>query len=130
MEKVVTALQAVLEFLGKFESQLKWLPVPMFSDWGRGSTPNKLGQYTRDPLGRVELRGEVKTVAGTATTIGTLPVGFRPVVGCSFPITAYNGGVVNGRIDVQAGGRIVLITPAVAANIEVYLDGIRFDTRE
>jgi hypothetical protein len=120
------ALGEVIRFLQPYVQPRPWTALPTNSDWGRGSTSDKLAQY-RDVAGNyVELRGETRTVAGTSTTMGVLPIGSRPPVVLSFPATVYNAGIVSGRIDIQTDGRVVLTEPAVTANIEVYLDGIRF----
>lgn len=130
LEQVITGLEAVIKFLAPFKDQRKWQNIVLFSDWTRGSTAGKPAQLTMDGLGRVELRGEAKSGAGTSTTIGHVPLGMRPPVGMTFAASAFNGARVFCSIDIQTNGRIVLITPALAANVEVYLDGIRFDTRE
>ena len=130
LEQITTALEAVIKFLAPFKDQRKWQDIKLFSDWVRGSTSGKPAQVTIDGLGRVELRGEARSGTGASTTVGHLPLGMRPPVNMTFPASAFNGARVFCSLDIQTNGRIVLIVPALAANVEVYLDGIRFDTRE
>lgn len=130
LDVLSASLRAIIQFLQPFVQPARWSALPPNSDWGRGSTANKLAQCRINALGDVELRGETKTVAATSTTLGVLPLGSRPFVGMSFPATVYKAGIVSGRIDIQTDGRVVLVEPTLAANIEVYLDGIRFSPEE
>lgn len=130
VDAITRTLIAVVNFLQPFAQPQPWTGFPFLSDWSRGSTANKLAQYRKDPFGYLELRGEAKTVSGASTTITMLPEGFRPYVTMSVPVTVYNAGIVEGRIDIQPSGRVVLVDPAVAANIEVYFDGIRVPLQE
>jgi hypothetical protein len=130
VDAITRTLIAVVNFLQPFAQPQPWVAVPFISDWARGSTSNKLAQYRKDPLGYLELRGETRTVAGTSSTIAVLPEGFRPHVNMSVPVSVFNGANVTGRIDIQSGGRIVLVNPAVAANIEVYFDNVRVSLQE
>lgn len=84
---------------------------------------NKFGFY-RDGLSRVFLRGLVST--GTeATTIATLPAGFRPERRCIFSCLGSISSVENGRrVDVQATGEISYIGTGTLDYLS--LDGISF----
>jgi len=130
LSAIFNSLREVVKYLQPFVQPSKWRALPSYDDWGRGSTNNKLAQYRIDPLKYVELRGEAKTVNAASTTIGVLPVGSRPYVNMTFPVTVFDVTIKPGRVDVQTSGNVVLVDPAVARDIEVYLDGIRFSPEE
>lgn len=131
MEKVVTALRAVLAFLAPFETQAPWSPLPYFGGWTRTTVSGFTKPGVRkDPLGGVELRGWVLNAAGVGTTIAVLEQEYRPKERCGFACSAVQGGVrVTGHVDIGADGLVIWVSPAIAANTEVSLSGIRFDTR-
>lgn len=129
VDKLVTAVKALIEFLTPFKDQPKWQRLPFNSDWNAVAATITFPQCTRDPLGRVELAGGAKTVLAASTTIGVLQIGWRPKYARTFSVGVYNGARTNGTVDVGPDGTVKLVSPALAANIEVYLDGIRFDTR-
>lgn len=131
IEKIVTSLRAVLYFLGPFESQVPWTDLPYFSPWIRSTVAGLTRPGVRlDPLGGVELRGWVLNVVGTGTTVAVLEQPHRPKERCAFVCSAVQGGVrVVAHVDVAANGRVILVSPAIAANTELSLSGIRFDTR-
>lgn len=129
IEQIVTALQAVLKFLAPFYAQRAWQKLPFFSDWQDVAATVEGARFTVDPLGRVEIEGAARTILGTANTIAVLPIALRPRKARTFSVGVFNGSRTNGTVDVGSDGTIRIVTPAVAANIEVYLDGIRFDTR-
>jgi len=83
-----------------------------------GSGYNDAGYY-KDPLGRVHLRGLVKS--GTiGTGIFTLPSGYRPA---SIEVHAIASNAAFGYIDISTAG---VVRPLVGNNAWVSLDGITF----
>jgi microcystin-dependent protein len=86
--------------------------------------------FTKDPFGRVQLKGLLGATGNIAagTTIFTLPAGYWPQTSVLLD-TSING--VNGcRIDVNAAGVVTLNTSAVAMTATGYitLDHLWFDT--
>jgi hypothetical protein len=81
-----------------------------------------LAAYRKNPLARVELRGLVERSAGVATTLFTLPLGYRPEKTEMFAVYTSTGV---GRIDVQSDGQVVLQAGGVGF---VSLSAITFDT--
>lgn len=120
-------LREVIRFLQPFVQQEKWQALPYLSGWAdipsTGSTYTR-GQYRKDPLGRVWLRGVVTRVSGATLTIATLPEGYRPSRGCIF-IASSNS--VDCRIDVSSDGVINYVSGGLPGNY-ISLDGISFDT--
>lgn len=130
VDKLVTAVQAVIAFLTPFKEPRKWERLPLFGDWIQSAFNNCKPSLVVDPLGRVELRGWCATAAGAITTIAVLPINARPAYRMAFAVSAVNGGVrVTASIDVDTTGRVIWITPALGAGTEVSLFGVRFDTR-
>lgn len=80
--------------------------------------------YRKDPLGRVHLKGKIKSGTGN-TTIFTLPAGYQPAAGKIFSVvTASGAGHVAGRVDVYPDGRVVLL---VGGNIALSLENVSFE---
>jgi hypothetical protein len=129
IDALSTPLRAILQLLQPFVQPQPWRGLPLNDDWARTAALVAAPQYVKDPLGRVELSGSAKTVVAASTTIAVLPEGCRPQLARTFSVGIYDGGRTNGTVDIASDGRVILITPAIAANIEVYFDGIRFDTR-
>lgn len=82
LEKIVTALQAVLKFLGPYETPETWQKPTLLNNWilepalGLWEDPMPVG-YKKDPFGRVWLRGFVSGgIAGSA--VFQLPANYRP----------------------------------------------------
>lgn len=130
-EKIVTSLRAVLKFLAPFEEQVVWSALPYFGAWVRTTTAERMRPGVRlDPLGTVSLRGWVLNASGVGSTIAVLEQQHRPAERCSFVVAAVQGAVrVEAQVDVRADGTVLLVSPALAANTEVSLSGIIFDTR-
>lgn len=123
-------LEALLKLLLPFAQPEPWKPLPFNGDWTRTLSTLRAGQYTKDPLGRVELRGWVSTASGASSVIAVLPAGYRPTERCSFDGFRLVGGVYSlARIDVDIDGRVLIASPAMAAALDCSLEGIRFDTR-
>lgn len=122
LEKVITALQAVLRFLGPFENAAGWAVLVLTAPWQH---VNSVGlyqgdakfSYRLDPLGRVWLRGGVENSTGAGVIVGTLPPECRPKHVVYFP----------------AGGNFVVFPSGVvsyegALPGSIYMDGTSFDT--
>lgn len=79
------------------------------------------GAFYKDALGRVHLRGTVKS--GTAgAAIFTLPSGYRPGATRNFAIDA---GGTPASLSITSAG---VVTPSAAAgNTQVSLDGVSFE---
>lgn len=85
------------------------------------------GQYYKDQMGFVHLRGLVKT--GTVNvSMFTLPSGYRPLSGrLIFPTSSSVGGVPTFvRVDVIQDGNIYQVSAPAGANVAQSLDGIYF----
>lgn len=80
--------------------------------------------YSKDATGRVSLRGLMKS--GTATTIITLPVGYRPTSNLEFTMRA--GTVLSSVAVSTAGVLTVTANFTTAASSGIYLDCISFPT--
>lgn len=132
IEKIVTSLRAVLAFLAPFETQVGWLSLPYYGPWKRTTTASNFiaPGVRKGPLGTVELRGWVINTTAAGITIAVLEEPYRPDRRVSFVCSAVQAGVrVVAHIDVLPDGQVALVSPAIAANTEVSLSGIRFDTR-
>lgn len=89
-----------------------------------GGAANVPGFY-RDALGRVFLRGLV--ASGTnATTIATLPAGFRPQATNLYSCVGSVGTEQAVRVDVTAAGAIITLSTA-GTFLYLSLDGISFE---
>jgi len=96
--------------------------APSFSNsWVNfGGSLSNAGYY-KDPLGRVHLRGSVKS--GTAgTSIFTLPSGYRPAADRVFAVDA-NGA--HCQLTVTSSGTVV--PAAGGGNTQISLDGVSFE---
>lgn len=80
--------------------------------------------YRKDAMGYVHLRGLVKTGA-SATTIFTLPVGYRPARQQLVSTVAYTTGMILGRIDIFPNGNVGG-AGSVTGNTYTTLDNITF----
>jgi hypothetical protein len=82
----------------------EWQSVTFGTDWGQWADANfaNVG-YRKSPDGRrIELRGLADSIdAGVATTIFTLPVGYRPA---SSEVHVTNANSTIARVDVTAAG--------------------------
>lgn len=93
-----------------------------FSDWGSGFTP---GQYFRDALGVIHLRGIIKVNAtiSDGAVIAALPTNFRPnFVGIFVTVTSD----AFGEVRVDTSGNISVSKGANTSGTWYSLDGISF----
>jgi len=112
LDALTLVLESVLITLRPIAQPLPWHKVGMFGEvafntgWQNytGSAGFQTLQYRKNAFGRVELRGLVERASGVATTIFTLPVGYRPAVG---EIYAAVGSTGAGRVDIQADGQVI-----------------------
>jgi microcystin-dependent protein len=119
-----------------------WHALPYATGWADLGGGWQAGQYRRDPLGMVQLRGLVRcsvvfSFAGTNCVIATLPVGVRPVSPLRVDCPATDGSTAqNGHvgIDISTAGALSInfssdgrITTG-AAGTYVSLDDIEFDS--
>lgn len=95
-----------------------------WADFGAGF---RNAAFWRDASGTVRLTGRMQTlIARAANSVPfTLPVGFRPAGQLTFPVFA-QGAIA--QLQVTAAGAVTL-TPALALNDWVSLDGVAFTTR-
>lgn len=124
LEKLITAVQAVLKFLRPFDEQNAWRPVTFGSTWDNAAAAATTffpAAFRMDPLGRVWFRGEVARAAGAAVAIVILPTGMRP----SRDITLSAPGT--GSIIVRSSGSIEYVGAAGAASVS--LGAVSYDTR-
>lgn len=105
-----------------------WTTATLGNSWVSfdGNTTYSFPQY-RLMNGKVELAGAIKS-GTTATTIFTLPTGYRPLkqrtFGCQGSGAALNG---SARVDITAAGLVqVAIYGTGGSNAGVSLDGIHF----
>lgn len=127
MEKVVTALQALIKLLTPFETQSKWEPLPLQGDWIRYIKTRATAKFLVDPLGRVELTGGIYSDALPTFVIGQLPPQACPTTDKRFSCAVLTAGTTC-VVDVFSSG-VVQLSTALAAKSAISLDGIRFDTR-
>lgn len=128
-DALTTPLRAIAQFLLPFVQPEKWQPLPYANgtDWTRDLSTLRAPEYRKDALGRVHLRGWVKTAAGASAVIAVLPETHRPTERESFSSFRLNGTYAVARIDADVDGRVLLVTPAVGAGDELSLSGISFD---
>jgi hypothetical protein len=88
-----------------------WKPLAFAPGWANYGGGFIAGSYRKDQLGRVQLRGLVTHVPGTAarTPIAVMPPGYRPSAGMLFTV---GGGEPNAtaRVDVAADGQVFWLT--------------------
>lgn len=80
--------------------------------------------FRKDPLGKVQLRGLVKTGA-SGTVAFTLPVGYRPPASMVF--TCWASGSVLATVQINVDGTLGISGPA-AVTTSTALDTVEFDT--
>ncbi len=110
--------------LERLEGAAVWIDLSFGPEWTNFGGDYQTAQFYKDGRGFVFLRGLVKhPVAGTKTTIATLPAGYRPLKRQLFSMTSAGG--VPLRIDILAEGQIEFL----ASNpIElVQLNGLVFN---
>ena len=123
IEKLVTAVQAVLKFLRPFDQPDPWHLVSTYQSTWIDATPVK---FRVDPLGRVFLRGAAARSGGALTPVFVLPVAYRPLTTRSFHCSITGG--TSALVQVQADG--VVVYGGGAGAVTVALDSISFDTDE
>ena len=135
LERVITALQAMLEFLKPFESPAPWTELEYFYPDPAGSpawarTGNQRAESMKAPMGWVSVRGNVIATTTLSATIAVLPAGMRPPKTVTVPAACFAGGARQYvSLDVQPNGRIVYIAgPALVTGVEVQMN-FSFSTR-
>jgi hypothetical protein len=118
-----------------YSSSLTWTALPYaatWSDYGSGWRP---GQYAKDAMGIVYLRGLVTSTSAIATDatslIATLPSGFRPANGELFQslVRSVSTQGYPSRVHVLSDGTVVLnnsTTQATVAATFASLSDIQF----
>lgn len=106
------------------------------SGWGNASG-YEVASFRKSALGFVYLKGSIAvatTPAGGASTLFTLPSGYRPSARRLFAINArYDTGstyvVVQANIEIQTNGTVTIyIEPAITqSSLKLGLDGVFFD---
>lgn len=81
--------------------------------------------YLKDATGTVHLRGLIRN--GTAVTIVTLPVGYRPSSNLDFTVQNKTGSGI-ASIGVNTAGVVQISTNFVSGTMQIYLDVITFPT--
>ena len=90
-----------------------WLPFPFAANW-QNYPGFQAAQYRR--IGDiVHLRGLAQQLASAGTTIGTLPVGYRPPASILFPVWAGDPGA-SVRMDINASGVVSANVPIATSN--------------
>lgn len=109
-------------------SAMSWTAPTFQNSWVNYGDQWNVAGYCKDPSGIVRLRGLIKN--GSAGTIFTLPVGFRPSATCLYLVACNHATPPgNARIDVLSNGSVNLMTYATGGNNAwVSLDGITFAT--
>ena len=113
-------------------SQTAWANLSYTAPW---TTQNYQAKYRKNNFGEVALKGEVWThptnvtggIGGTLT-IGTLPVGYRPVHDLLFPIDYYNGSARAFASITIASNGVIQYNGITGVVPSVNLDAIRFYT--
>lgn len=96
-----------------------WANLVYQNNWADYQTSSwATGAYTKTSAGLVVLKGLIKNGA-SGTTIGTLPVGYRPAQNLVFASVSQSA---NARIDILTNGNVLL----VAGSVDVSLESIRF----
>lgn len=106
----------------KIETQQAWQTPAMLNGWVRYDTTHDNVGYMKDSLGFVHLRGLIRS--GTAGTVFTLPVGYRPLFRRIYPCVSNQ---TIARLDVRADGVIEL---AAYNNAWVSLEGVTFKAEQ
>lgn len=85
------------------EADLGWVSPTLLNSWANFGSGFQTARYRR-LAGRVEIQGLVTGGTGPASTVFTLPVGYRPAAALIFATIA-SANVV-ARIDVEADGDV------------------------
>lgn len=105
-------------------TQPSWIAPTLTTGWANYGGGWQSAGYMKDSMGFVHLRGLVVRSSGSATTIFTLPSGYRPSAGIMFPANLSN---VFGRVDIASTGIVSFSLGDPVSFLS--LDGITFDTR-
>lgn len=93
-------------------------------NWVRFASTQYAPGFQKDTVGYVNLRGTVRDGDAPASTIFTLPAGFRPKFNMNFPVVAGNG---MARLRVGANGNVdVVAYISGGSNSFISLENIRF----
>ena len=111
-----------LDSNGRFKHQ-GWTGFTFNTGWANLGGDYQTGAYTKDSIGRVNLRGLVVRNLGSATLITTLASGYRPTARKIFASISADAIC---RIDILTNGTVYLQAGGDATNY-VSLDGISFD---
>jgi hypothetical protein len=82
--------------------------------------------FRKLPNGKVRLRGLVKS--GTAPTVFTLPVGYRPPNAVGFPSAQSAGLNVAGYVEINSDGSVLVGPTGASSQAGATLDQVEFDT--
>jgi hypothetical protein len=120
-------------YFGNGVGYTPWYDLPLVNSWvayDAANTGFRHPQYRRNSFNEVSVRGLVKL--GTASTIATLPTGFRPTEQEVFAAVS-NGGVA--RVDINSAGALTVqyLNPttvaggtSAASNAWVSLSTVKF----
>lgn len=101
---------------------------PIFGgSWDNYGSGYATAAFYRDAFNRVWLKGSLNT--GTSgTTVFTLPVGYRPPLAVTYPISGNAGGGghgdINALLEVQADGDVVITFSGGGGATRLSMDGI------
>lgn len=101
-ERLTAALRRSVDVSG----DQTWSDLPYSNTWANFLNGWATGQWFKDPMGVVHLRGLVRRAAGAPSDneiLATLPAGARPVIAEMF-VAQHAGGT--SRIDVNSDGTI------------------------
>lgn len=101
--------------------QEAWITPTLLNGWVAQDAIAYPVAYRKDEFGKVYFKGRI--MAGTGTTIFTLPVGYRPV---SANLKIPCSSVVNTFLSVTVAGTGLVTT--ASTNTDFYLDSIEFPT--
>ncbi len=105
-----------------------WRPLPFAGGWANFGDGHTSGEFRRDQLGRIQLRGLVTRVHGSPggdDLIATLPAGYRPAAKHLYAVyTCCAPGF--GRVDVRPDGTVRWILGAAGETDATSLDGISY----
>lgn len=121
VENVLRAMATIYVQIARVlnnEEMAAWTALTLSNSWVMVGGAYQSARY-RKAWGLVELQGYVKD--GSATTVATLPVGYRPTASHLFGVGGAGGGAT---IVVASDGTVVANTSG--AGVQVSLSGIRF----
>lgn len=101
-----------------------WTAPALLNSWVQHSASESTVGFMKDAYGIVHLRGSLQGgVPGPASTIFTMPAGYRPSKGMFFPVMS---NAAFGFAAVDTTGNVIAYQ---GSGVTYYLDGITFDTR-